>query len=151
MEQPTKRLLRSKNNRVIAGVCGGIAEYYSIDATALRIIIALLTLWKGWFLVVYLIAWLLIPEQEAPASGDDRVQQVGKEMKDTVNRASEILRRADGGSGNTTRYIFGGVLVLVGALAITEQYVPWRMMRWDIVWPVLIILGGVLLMAQRRS
>ncbi|MBR0339075.1 MAG: PspC domain-containing protein, partial [Alistipes sp.] len=41
--QPVKRLYRSKSNRIIGGVCGGLAEYLNIDATALRVITALLT------------------------------------------------------------------------------------------------------------
>ncbi len=61
--QPVKRLYRSKSNRVIGGVCGGLAEYLNIDATALRVITALLTFVMGMSLWVYLLAWLIIPEE----------------------------------------------------------------------------------------
>ena len=61
--QPVKRLYRSKSNRIIGGVCGGLAEYLNIDATALRVITALLTFVVGMSLWVYLLAWLIIPEE----------------------------------------------------------------------------------------
>jgi phage shock protein PspC (stress-responsive transcriptional regulator) len=61
--QPVKRLYRSKSNRIIGGVCGGLAEYLNIDATALRVITALLTFVMGMSLWVYLLAWLIIPEE----------------------------------------------------------------------------------------
>jgi phage shock protein PspC (stress-responsive transcriptional regulator) len=61
--QPVKRLYRSKSNRIIGGVCGGLGEYLNIDATALRVITALLTFVMGMSLWVYLLAWLIIPEE----------------------------------------------------------------------------------------
>ncbi len=58
----TKRLYRSKEHRVIAGVCGGIAEYFNIDPVIPRII-AILTLLPGGVpgILLYLILWLIIP------------------------------------------------------------------------------------------
>lgn len=62
--QPVKRLYRSKSNRIIGGVCGGLAEYLNIDPTVLRLITALLSFfWIGLPLWVYLLAWLIIPEE----------------------------------------------------------------------------------------
>jgi phage shock protein PspC (stress-responsive transcriptional regulator) len=61
--QPVKRLYRSKSNRIIGGVCGGFAEYLNIDASVLRLITALLTFVMGMSLWVYLLAWLIIPEE----------------------------------------------------------------------------------------
>ncbi len=61
--QPVKRLFRSRSNRVIGGVCGGLAEYLNIDPTVLRVITALLTFVMGMSLWVYLLAWLIIPEE----------------------------------------------------------------------------------------
>jgi phage shock protein C len=57
-----KKLFRSKN-KVIAGVCGGIAEYLSIDPTIVRIIWVLVTLFYGIGLLAYIIIWILTPER----------------------------------------------------------------------------------------
>jgi len=65
----TKRLYRSKENRVIAGVCGGLGEFFNVDPTIFRIIAVLLLLPGGApGLIPYLILWVLVPnnpEQKA--------------------------------------------------------------------------------------
>lgn len=59
-----KLLRRSRTNRSIAGICGGLAEYLGVDATPLRIVMLFLILFGGMSLWVYIIMWLLIPEEE---------------------------------------------------------------------------------------
>ena len=57
-----RRLTRSQNNRMLAGVCGGIAEYFGIDATVVRLLwtmLSLLTMWPG--IVAYILAWIIVP------------------------------------------------------------------------------------------
>jgi len=60
----TKKLYRSKKNRVIGGVCGGIAEYVNADPTLIRLIWVLATLLWGAGLFAYIIAWIIIPEKK---------------------------------------------------------------------------------------
>ncbi|MEG1291187.1 MAG: PspC domain-containing protein [Lachnospiraceae bacterium] len=57
-----KRLYKSQKNRVICGVCGGVGEYFNIDATIIRLLFVLLGCTTTGF-VIYLIAALVIPEQ----------------------------------------------------------------------------------------
>jgi phage shock protein C len=58
-----KRLTRSRRDRKIAGVCGGIAEYLNTDATLIRLL-ALIALFCGAGFLAYIIAWIVIPEEE---------------------------------------------------------------------------------------
>jgi len=58
-----KKLKRS-NNKVLAGVCGGLAEYFGIDATIVRIIYALLVICGGVGVLLYLLLMLLMPKAE---------------------------------------------------------------------------------------
>ncbi len=58
-----KRLLRSHENRMLAGICGGISEYFNIDPTIVRLIWVAFSLAYGTGLFVYLIAWIIIPEE----------------------------------------------------------------------------------------
>jgi len=62
MEQ-VKKLYRSKTNRIIAGVCGGLGEYFNIDPTIVRLIWILFSLALGAGIITYIIAWLIIPEK----------------------------------------------------------------------------------------
>lgn len=60
---PSRRLYRSRRDRSIAGVCGGLAEYLEIDVTALRLVTLLLILFGGLSIWVYVILWILIPSE----------------------------------------------------------------------------------------
>jgi phage shock protein C len=58
----TKRLTRSTDDRWIAGICGGLAEYTGLDATLIRVVLLVATiLGAGSLIVIYLVCWLLIP------------------------------------------------------------------------------------------
>jgi len=60
-----KRLYRSKTRRMLGGVCGGLGEYLEIDPTIIRLVWAVLTLFTwGIWLLAYIIAWIIIPDQE---------------------------------------------------------------------------------------
>jgi phage shock protein PspC (stress-responsive transcriptional regulator) len=59
-----KKLYRSKTKRIIAGICGGIAEYFNIDPTIVRLLWLLLTVVTGGTgVVIYIISWIIIPEE----------------------------------------------------------------------------------------
>jgi phage shock protein C len=60
----TKRLIRSTSERQIAGVCGGLAEYFNIDPTLVRLAFVVATLMGGPGLIVYIIMALVVPEDE---------------------------------------------------------------------------------------
>ncbi|MBE6196317.1 MAG: PspC domain-containing protein [Rikenellaceae bacterium] len=59
----TGRLYRSLNDRSIAGVCGGLAAYFRIDPTMLRLVTLLLILFGGLSIWFYVILWILLPEE----------------------------------------------------------------------------------------
>ena len=65
MTSPMKRLYRSTSERRIAGVCGGIAEYFAIDPTLVRLAWVIFIAIGGSGSLAYLVAWLIIPEQQA--------------------------------------------------------------------------------------
>ena len=59
--KPHKRLYRSRKERIIAGVCGGLAEYFGMDPTWMRLIFLLFLLLGGSAILVYLIMWMIVP------------------------------------------------------------------------------------------
>ncbi len=64
MAKQYKKVYRSKNSRIIGGVCGGIAEYLETDPTLIRIIWVLGSLLWGAGIFAYLILWIIIPEKK---------------------------------------------------------------------------------------
>ncbi len=62
---PVRRLTRSRTDRKVAGVCGGFAAYAGIDANVVRILMVASTLFGFAGPLVYLVAWIIVPEEDA--------------------------------------------------------------------------------------
>jgi phage shock protein C len=61
-KKKVKKFYRSKEDKVIAGICGGIGEYFGIDSTLVRLIWIIIILAGGAGIIAYIIAWLIVPE-----------------------------------------------------------------------------------------
>jgi phage shock protein C len=59
----TRKLYRSKTNRQVAGVCGGLAEYFNLDPTLIRVLFIVLAVLGGSGIIIYLAMWILVPSQ----------------------------------------------------------------------------------------
>ncbi|MCG8696886.1 MAG: PspC domain-containing protein [Bacteroidales bacterium] len=62
-----RRMYRDPDNRIIGGVCGGLSAYMNIDPVFLRIVIAILAVFGGSGIFIYLIFWIILPEAHTPA------------------------------------------------------------------------------------
>ncbi len=58
-----KKLRRSTENKMIAGICAGIANYFRIDPTIVRVLYVLMVLFVGFGILLYLILWIIIPKE----------------------------------------------------------------------------------------
>ena len=74
MAQEPKRLYRSRSKRMLGGVCGGLGEYLKIDPTVMRVIFVILAFFYGASLLIYLIMWVLVPEEPQSEAGLASVQ-----------------------------------------------------------------------------
>lgn len=78
MSTETKRLYRSLDQRMVAGVCGGLGEYLNTDPTVIRILFVILAILGFGFggLIVYLAMWLIVPEEPYPSEQPADVEVV---------------------------------------------------------------------------
>ncbi len=131
----SKRLYRSTKDKTIAGVCGGLGEYFGIDPTFMRIIFVLLIFADGIGIIAYIIAWIVMPLRQP--SDEEKVE--------TADTAPVKY-------GSWNKYIPGAILIALGVFFIVrEHYWWWHLERF---WPVLLIIFGlflVLRMGGRRS
>jgi phage shock protein C len=125
---PDQRTVRrSRGDRVIAGVCGGLGRYLGIDPVLLRVAFIILALANGLGLIAYVVAWVAIPEEGAD-------QPAGP--------APEPRRE-------TGRMVLGGSLVVLGLVLLLDRLAP----DLDkLFWPVAVVAVGVaiILMGLRR-
>ncbi len=69
------QLTRSTNDKILAGVCGGVAAFFGMDATLVRVIWAVLTLFTGFPIAIYLILWLVVPTDTNGSTGVDDIKR----------------------------------------------------------------------------
>jgi len=142
-----RRLYRSRDERVLAGVAGGVAKYFELDPALVRVAWAILILATGGaFLLLYIVMWLVVPEappEVADASAAPPDMPAGTPPSSIAQdwRAQSRARRGGSGSG---AIVLGAILVLVGAWLLARAYFP--LLDADRIWPVALILLGILLL-----
>lgn len=153
-----RRLYRSRTDKVMGGVCGGLGEYFNIDPTLLRVVFVVLALVNGLGIIAYLAMWLVFPRQvpqeepaETPASPGSAQSEEKEEplFKPRPQRA----------------YWLGVVLIALGLLwtfknvnqflveSGTIPILPFTYL-WErltgVFWPILLMAGGIIVLVARR-
>lgn len=134
-----KKLYRSRKDSIISGVCGGIAEYFEIDPTLVRLLAILIVFLGGIGVIAYIIAWIIIPQN--PDQNIEDTQDYSQDEKENINLEAK--------QKNNT-HIWGGlILVFLGLFFLLRSFYP----RFILVrfWPVILIIGGLILIVQSLS
>lgn len=84
-----KRLYKSRKNKMIDGVCGGIAEYFNMDPTIIRIIAVIIACFKGAGLIAYIIACFVIPAGESPEDDVDNLKSANIDNEGKASSSAE--------------------------------------------------------------
>ena len=89
----TRRILRSRSDRMIAGVAGGLAAYFKIDPLFVRLGFAVLTFFNGIGALLYLILWALLPNEDSAATdGRTQMRENVEEMRSTAEDLAQRVR-----------------------------------------------------------
>ena len=73
MSEEVKRLQRSRTERMLAGVCGGIGRYFDVDPTIIRVLFVFFSLFIGGGILAYIILWIIMPEEPEAVEQTDEV------------------------------------------------------------------------------
>lgn len=167
-----QRLYRSRDDRMIAGVAGGVADYLGVDPSIVRILWVLLAIFSGGiFLLLYLVMMFVVPEAPAewpieesgadtpgetteatgsasapPAGGGAGTAGGGAEAgagtARAARRAARAARRGERREGSGS-LILGLILILIGGFFLLRMYVPW--LDAGRFWPFLLVIVGLVL------
>ena len=136
-----RKLYRNNNDKIIAGVCSGLAGYLNIDPVIVRIIVLGLFFMHGFGLLTYIIAWVIIP----PKNGFSENYKEVKEKK-----------KAE--ASGSTKIIIGIVLIVFGALIALDQsfYINHLFSRffnitWEYFVPLALIVAGAYILIQGKK
>jgi phage shock protein C len=127
-----RKLYRSQVNRMLGGVCGGIAEYFNIDPTLIRLIWVTLALFGGIGIIVYLISLFIIPNNP---------EQVPNEEKEKLFTNKSLFWGAI--------FVISGLFLLLKQLDFFYTFdfldIPWRSL-----WAVILIIIGIFLIYNKK-
>lgn len=130
-----KRLYKSRKEKMIDGVCGGIAEYANVDPTIIRLIFFLLIFAGGAGIILYLIAMIIMPRkpfEETEAVEEETVKEVPEE------KDKEVV------SPESSKIILAAIIIVIGIFLLLNAFLPagWFSLSWKILLGVLLVAGG---------
>jgi phage shock protein PspC (stress-responsive transcriptional regulator) len=155
-----RKLYRSRTNRMIFGVCGGLGEYLDVDPTIIRVAFVVLALMSGIGILAYLVMAVLIPLQGSqagePKESGETIQKTVEEMKRSATELGQEVRstftkeeKPEKGQGWK---LVGVFLIVLGGLFLWANFGPLWWPDWQRFWPLILIAAGlVLLLSPKRK
>jgi phage shock protein PspC (stress-responsive transcriptional regulator) len=146
---------------MIAGVCGGLADYFDLDPSLVRLVFILTVFLGGAGLLLYIVAWLIVPENpEQTASPtyeknqklkEEVIQELRRLGSGLAEKLEDSIDELEGHPERRSMVFLGLTLIVVGAAFLLRRFVPW--LELGELWPFLLIVIGVLLLvnAARRE
>lgn len=134
-------LHRSRKNSMVFGVAGGLAEYFDIDPTLMRVAWVVLGLASGGTaLIAYITLAVIMPTNDSPD-----VESEGEKSSVPNDESRQI------GKGRRRSFL-ALLLIVVGIVALAANFGLFSWWRWDVLWPLVLIAVGVgILWARYRS
>jgi len=158
-----KRLYRSRSDKMIGGVCGGLAKYFDIDPTIVRIIAVLLIFANGVGILAYIIMAIVVPlEGSKVTEPKETVRENVEEMKETASELGREIRSTFAGEEGKPeevakvrhrhRNLFGIILIVLGVIFLLGSFNLFWWLHWGNLWPLILVAIGVLIIlgARRR-
>ena len=142
-------LFRSRTDKVFGGVCGGIAKSLNTDTFLIRLIFALLFIFAGGGILLYIILWIALPEEPFPmfhegasAPGEESATDTGQSYPG--GEPVPYYRHRNNGT-----LIAGLILIGVGLAFLADRFIP--RVHFGDFWPVIIVIAGIALIATSFS
>ena len=149
----TTTFVRSRDNVMIGGVCGGLGAFLGINPAYVRLFFLLLIFGNGIGVLLYLLLWIVIPldGQVQPANLAKNVQNGSQEIAAQTRAASNDLREFIHSSQSRLGLLVGGGMVVVGLLYLLSNFhlIVLTWINFDLIWPLLLIFGGLALLIRR--
>ncbi|MEK7160485.1 MAG: PspC domain-containing protein [Patescibacteria group bacterium] len=151
-----KRLVRSQSDKILAGVAGGLAEYFDTDATIIRLLFILFLGFSGSGILIYFLLWLVMPQSaNAPTMinrqrlnefAEEIKEKAGELKKEWQNDSDKKEKAHDRKEANKRRGgLFGWVLIILGLIIAFNNFAPfWMRSHLTQYWPLLLIGGGII-------
>jgi phage shock protein C len=149
-----KRLVRSRDDQMLGGVCAGIGGYLRIDPTWVRLFFVLLAFGEGVGIWLYLVLWLILPLEGNQESGsfEANVRDSAREITERARTMGKEIRSGEG-PDQRTAWLIGVGMIVFGAVFLIDNLSPgwFSWFRFHLLWPSLLILAGLVILIRRSG
>lgn len=145
-----RRLYRSRTDTVIGGVAAGLATYLNADPALIRIAWALLVVVTGGAaLIVYIVCWIVVPEEPEMAAVEPATDPVTGETIVPAATPVPAATAPNAGSSGRAGVVVGIGLVAIGIWFLLREYLP--DINWGLLWPLVLVgIGALILVTSMR-
>jgi phage shock protein PspC (stress-responsive transcriptional regulator) len=149
-----KKLYRSVTDKMLGGVCGGLAEYFDIDPVIVRLIFVLAVIFGGSGILAYIILWIIIPQKpfiitpfnQTQTNPNTSGENLGEEKKS--ENINFNIESAVNNSSNKSLYA-GAFLILLGGIFLLDNFVPH--FHFGDFWPLVLIGLGIAIILNAKN
>ena len=121
-----RKLSRNPMNKVIGGVCSGLAEFFGLDVALVRIAFVIAFLFASFGFWLYIILWIVLPEGQQPTANS---QQLTANSQAPESKVKSVLA--------------GSFVILIGLLFLINNFIPINWV-WKL-WPLILVAIGVVM------
>jgi phage shock protein PspC (stress-responsive transcriptional regulator) len=140
-----KRLYRSQKNSVIAGVCGGLADYFNVDPILIRGLFIVAILAGGGGVLVYIVLWIITPVEAGVFSRPVENKSATNEESVKEEFKSEYMEEQKKPKNDGS--LWGGIiLIALGAMFLVDRFI--KDIDFGDLWPLILVVVGVILISK---
>ncbi|WP_407356143.1 PspC domain-containing protein [Methanolobus sp. WCC5] len=156
--QNREKIKRSRDDRMIAGVAGGLGKYFDTDPTFIRLLFVITTfITEGLMIWVYILMAIIVPEEEksgkklpAGTQENEPAKESVPEEEDDPIRTGELPANLENKKEESKSGVWLGIgLVVLGLLLLIDRLDLFWWLSWRIMWPLLLVLLGIWIILRR--
>ena len=131
-----KKLERNPMNKVLGGVCSGLADYFKLDVALVRVLFVIAFLFASFGFWLYVILWIVVPEGKIDFSGSRQPDNVTQTSNDEDRK-------------KLTSVVSGVIVILIGLMFLINNFIPISWI-WKL-WPLILVIIGVVMVVKASS
>lgn len=139
-----QKLWREKDNKVIAGICGGLGHYFNLDPILFRFAFVALLFAGGSSIFIYIILWIVLPtepvQQKSESTYTETVYTYDNDDNNTIKEVNSV---------DSTSLVFGLLLMSGGILLLINNLIPF--LKIQKLWPVILIIIGLGMLFNKKK
>lgn len=138
-----KKLERNPMNKVLGGVCSGLADFFNLDVALVRLIFVIALLFASFGFWLYILLWIFIPEKNVSFD-------FGQQTTGAPEQPADKEQQSDDNNKKLTAVVSGAIVILIGLLFLINNFVSiaWIWKLWPLI---LVVIGGLMIYKASRK